>query len=457
VKSLAALVALCGLARAAGPPTVAVMPFKDLSGEKGSIGEAIRETVTSDLRDVPGLRVIERANLDQILDEQNLGAKKADLDPTSTARIGKLLGATLMVAGAYQKSGPSVRLTARFVKVETGEIVGTAKVDGPQRDFLDLQDRVTVELLKSAGIEAKHVQKFAKRARPKIKSLKTVELYGDSLVERDDDKKRDLLKLALDEDASFVYAARDLDALEKRLAAYDAAARAAGERKIRQQIDDTHAKLKAETDPQRIRDLYRELFSALEQGRRWRTLLVEARALKDHPPPPVVGAPAPPGKATFEEGAAYEVLYAEFMLKMHDAVLRDGENFLKQFPTSMVFPTVKSWLAGEIELKRKIEAGKPKAAAEYAALESRRRWDLCAPADIYQQNAQFIEAQRLYRACLAMGTRQRWSVLLRLVQVDVELADWAAARADLKDLGAEKWEHAASYRTAMESVIPADG
>src|SRR5581483_5764228 len=42
VKSLAALVALCGLARAAGPPTVAVMPFKDLSGEKGSIGEAIR-------------------------------------------------------------------------------------------------------------------------------------------------------------------------------------------------------------------------------------------------------------------------------------------------------------------------------------------------------------------------------------------------------------------------------
>src|SRR5262245_5578476 len=101
-------------------PTVAVLPFKDLSWGKGEIGEAIRETVTSDLRAVPGLRVIERAQLDHIIEEQDLAAKKADLDPASTAKVGKLLGASLIVAGAYQRASSTVRLTARFVKVETG-------------------------------------------------------------------------------------------------------------------------------------------------------------------------------------------------------------------------------------------------------------------------------------------------------------------------------------------------
>src|SRR5437764_13655737 len=127
---------LPGGARAGTSPTVAVMPFKDLSGQKGSIGEAIRETVTTDLKDVPGLRVIERSNIDRILAEQNLQANKSDLDPLSTVKVGKLLGATLIVAGAYQKAGSTVRLTARFVKVETGEVVGTAKVDGSNADFL---------------------------------------------------------------------------------------------------------------------------------------------------------------------------------------------------------------------------------------------------------------------------------------------------------------------------------
>ena len=168
----------------AGPqaPAVAVMPFKDLSGQKGSVGEAIRETVTTDLKDVPGLKVIERAFIDKILAEQHLQANKADLDPMTTVKVGKLLGASLIVTGAYQKAGANVRLTARFVKVETGEITGTAKVDGGASDFLVLQDRVTVELLKSAGIVQKQVQKFASRTRPKLKSLKTVELYGDAVV-----------------------------------------------------------------------------------------------------------------------------------------------------------------------------------------------------------------------------------------------------------------------------------
>lgn len=207
---------LAGWARAL--PTVAVMPFRDLTATpRGSIGEAIRETLTSDLREVHGMKVIERSFIDRVLAEQNLQAARSDLDPLSTVKVGKLLGASLMVAGAYQRAASTVRITARFVKVETGEIVGSAKVDGPATDFLRVQDRVTAELLKSLGIERAQVQRVVARTRPKLKSLRPVELYGDAVVEPNDLKRRELLLAAVSEEPAFAYAARDLDALEKRL------------------------------------------------------------------------------------------------------------------------------------------------------------------------------------------------------------------------------------------------
>src|SRR5262249_5942080 len=206
--------------------------------------------------------------------EQDLAAKKADLDTASTAKVGKLLGASLIVAGAYQRASSTVRLTARFVKVETGEIVGSAKVDGAHSALLALQDRVTVELLKSAGAEPN-----PRPPRPKLKSLRAVELYGDAVVLPDGESKRELLKQALLEDATFSYAAQDLDALEKRLAVYDAAARVAADRKYKRLVEDVHAKLKGESDPVRLRELYKELFTGLEEGRRYHALLAEARTL----------------------------------------------------------------------------------------------------------------------------------------------------------------------------------
>jgi TolB-like protein len=139
------------------------MPFRDLSGKKASVGEAIRETVTADLREAGGVTVVERAQIDRVLGEQALQARRADLDPLSSVRVGKLLGASLIVTGAYQEEASTVRLTARFVRVETGEIVGTAKVDGPAGDLLRLQDSVTAQLMRSAGIDAARVVGLGER------------------------------------------------------------------------------------------------------------------------------------------------------------------------------------------------------------------------------------------------------------------------------------------------------
>src|SRR6185437_10473279 len=93
----------------AATPTVAVLPFRDLSGGKASVGEAIRETVTSDLKTLGGVRVVERAELDRVLGEQHL-QRASEVDAATAARVGKLLGATLIAVGAYQEAAADVRL-----------------------------------------------------------------------------------------------------------------------------------------------------------------------------------------------------------------------------------------------------------------------------------------------------------------------------------------------------------
>ncbi len=145
-------------------PTVAVMPFADLSGGRDHVGEAIREAVTVDLSHVAGLTLVERAAIDRVLGEQKLQAR-GELDPAATVKVGKLLGASLIALGAYQRSGERVRLTARFVDVETGAVRGSAKVDGAKEELFSLQDRVTAELVRSAGL-AGEAARIGRRARP---------------------------------------------------------------------------------------------------------------------------------------------------------------------------------------------------------------------------------------------------------------------------------------------------
>jgi TolB-like protein len=426
---------LASLAHAA-TPTVAVLPFKDLSGASkgGSIGEAIRETVTTDLKDVPGLKVIERSNLDRVLAEQNLQAMRSDLDPLSTVKVGKLLGATLIVTGAYQKAAANVRLTARFVDVETGEIKGTAKVDGASVDFLTLQDRVTTELLKSAGIEAKKVQKFAQRTRPKLKSLRPVELYGDAVVEPDDQKKEDMLKLALNEAPDFVYASRDLDELEKRLRKYESAATVAQDKQFRELQD----KLARETDPEKKKALHTQMLTGLQMSRRYRRLADECRTQPD-------------------EICGFYLVLSENMLKQHDRVLHDGEEFLRKYPSSIYFKSVEGIMQTVINERRKQEEGRAKVAGELAKLNASLKWDLCHVARVYKWNAQGQEALRLFRACLAVGMHPRGEVLREVIFSEIENADWKGARAHIDELSKSGDKDFAAIRQAMEMQIPSDG
>jgi TolB-like protein len=425
---------------------VAVMPFRDLSAGSRYVGEAIRETVTTDLKQLGSLRVVERGNLDKVLGEQNLQLQTQEPDTATLVKIGKILGANLIVVGAYQKVLPQVRLTARFIKVETSEILGTAKVDGSTREFLRLQDRVTAALLKSAGfpVHAKQVLDGAER-RPEMGSLKTLELYGQAVMASNDNERRQYLSLAVAEDKNFSYAVKDLAELEKRIRIYQATSLQVHER----EVVVLREKLKVLTTRPEIEQTELMLLAKLAMARRQHELVREAKAFLDGLSP---GSPI----TVWVDGVASQMISTLITLKRWDDVLREGERFMARAPGSSVFSAVKSMVQLAIQRKRALEDGVAKAQREVENLSSSSRWDLCLVANLYQRNEQYESASRLYRACMQLGTQPKSEILSQLCQGAFQQGRWVELRQTLAEWMKEDETAALRFQNSYESSIPLD-
>ncbi len=426
---------------------VAVMPFRDLSSGSRFVGEAIRETVTTDLKQLGSLRVVERGNLDKVLGEQNVQLQAQEPDTATLVKIGKILGANLIVVGAYQKVLPQVRLTARFIKVETSEIIGTAKVDGGAREFLRLQDRVTAALLKSAGfpVHAKQVLDGAER-RPEMGSLKTLELYGQAVVSNNDEERRQYLTLAVAEDKNFSYAVKDLEELEVRLRVYQATSFQVNER----EIIVLREKLKVQTSKPEIEQTMLLLLSKLTLTRRYHELVHEAKAYLDGLSP---GTPI----TVWTDGIATQLVATLMLLRRWDDVLREGERYLARAPGSSVFAAIKGMVENAIRRKRDMEAGVEKAERELQGVHTTARWDLCLLGQIYQRNEQYEPARRLYRACATVGNKPKGEVLLKLAEIAYHQGSWAELRKLVAEWKAFDATAAQRFMSSYEASIPLDG
>jgi hypothetical protein len=354
--------------------------------------------------------------------------------------VGKLLGASLLVTGAYQRAGASVRLTARFVDVETGQIVGTAKVDGPEADFLGLQDRVTTELLRSAKLEPQKVVKFARRTRPKLKSIKAVELYGDAVITVDEERKKELLRAALEQDPGFVYASRDLDALEKRLREYQAIRDAETQIELKNMLD----QLRKETDPMKAAQTFFLVQGKLTTQRRWVLLDKLSREMLARNPPLTM-----PGFDVAEMLHANGVTCA-FMLQDHDRVLREGDAFLAKYPAGNQFMTVKNLVERSLDFRRKVEEGKTAGPAEFATLRAEEKADPCRVGLHWLKHNQWPESRKAFEECLAKPPPpyKPGFPLEMLIMITTQQGDVPAARKYLGQLEAidkERWKSAKSY------------
>ncbi len=142
--------------RTVAPSTVAVFPFvyAGTSEDYAPLGRALAAMLATDLSLTDRLTVVERLELQLLLDETALG-QSALVDPATAVQPGRLVGAGEVVQGALGGDDQTVTLEAAVVGVsdQTGEVRFNVSNQGAASDLFDLEKDMAFSLYDALGVE----------------------------------------------------------------------------------------------------------------------------------------------------------------------------------------------------------------------------------------------------------------------------------------------------------------
>jgi adenylate cyclase len=116
-----------------GKPSIAVMPFRNLTGdpEQDYFGEGITEDIIGALSRLRWLFVIARTS--------TLAYRSRDVD---LRQIADELGVRYVVTGTVRKAGDQLRVTAELVDVDSQMAMWTDRYDGKVADLFEFQEQI---------------------------------------------------------------------------------------------------------------------------------------------------------------------------------------------------------------------------------------------------------------------------------------------------------------------------
>lgn len=213
--SLAAVVAVATpvvtQAQDAGKPTVAILAFSNGSFGKDArdydgLAKGIPAMLITDMQGNPNIRVIERDQVQALVDEQKL-VTGGQVDQATAVKIGKLLGVHHMIWGTYMTDPRgNFRVDARAVSVQTGLIEHVERVDDKADNIMASIGTLATKLnsgLKlpampavrtgsaapAAGTGTGAQQAGAPAASPTRMPMRVAVLYGKALDAKDHGEK----------------------------------------------------------------------------------------------------------------------------------------------------------------------------------------------------------------------------------------------------------------------------
>ncbi len=143
--------ALCG--GPLEPRVVAVYPLAYLGSDDryAPLGRGLAELISIDLSHLNAIRLVERARLQDLLDEIRLSAGPR-FDPATAPRVGCLVGAGRLVGGSYNVlGGDNLRLDANLWAEDSARDLD-AQADA-LRNFIALEKRLVFDLIDEMGLE----------------------------------------------------------------------------------------------------------------------------------------------------------------------------------------------------------------------------------------------------------------------------------------------------------------
>ena len=154
--------------------TVAVLDYEASAPGNKDMGTQMAEVLTARLSVEDSFQLVERSGIAKILEEQKL--KLVGLvDQEQAAKVGKLLGARLMVMGKVFVMDKKLMIVTKVVGVETGLVKGairTVELSKPLSDTLSLlAEDVAALINKNAGSLLPKGMELADQIAPILKAL----------------------------------------------------------------------------------------------------------------------------------------------------------------------------------------------------------------------------------------------------------------------------------------------
>lgn len=130
--------------------SVAVFDFESKDESVRDLGTKISALLNANLSAEPKLVLVERAELDKVLGEQELGLS-GTVSPASAAKIGQLTGAQVLVTGRVFKVEKETMLVAKVIGTETGRVYGETVKGGAAIPVTDLSAQLATKIAETLG------------------------------------------------------------------------------------------------------------------------------------------------------------------------------------------------------------------------------------------------------------------------------------------------------------------
>ena len=136
---LALLLAAVLPLRAAEPDilTVAIFDFESRDENVRDLGQKVSSLLNATLSAEPQIITVERAELEKVLGEQELGLS-GTVSPDTAAKVGHLTGAKVLVTGRVFKADKELILVAKIIGTETSRVYGELVKGGLATPITDL-------------------------------------------------------------------------------------------------------------------------------------------------------------------------------------------------------------------------------------------------------------------------------------------------------------------------------
>jgi TolB-like protein len=148
-----------GHARPAEQPSIAVLPFANMSGDKEQeyFSDGLAEEIINALVKVPGLKVIARTSAFAFKGQN-----------TDIRKIAETLGVTTVLEGSVRRSGNRIRVTAQLITAADGTHLWSERYDREMADVFAVQDEISAAISGALQVKLSPAAAAKPRYTPKL-------------------------------------------------------------------------------------------------------------------------------------------------------------------------------------------------------------------------------------------------------------------------------------------------